>query len=63
MKKKSLLAWGLFTHRGHILCNGGMPLVFKTKSLAQHHIGLMPNSNWNVSVVRIKIVEVCNDPE
>lgn len=55
MKIKSFLAWALFTHRGRILCNGGMPLVFNTKSLAQHHIDLMPNSNWNVSIVRIKI--------
>lgn len=57
MKPKLLLAWALFTHRGHIVCNGSMPLVFNTKSLAQHHIDLMPNTNWNVSVVKIKITK------
>ena len=48
-------AWAIISRRKKIPDNGGILLIFTTKTLAEHHCALMPNSYANDKIIKVEI--------
>ena len=52
---KQIKAWAIISRRKKIPDNGGILLIFTTKTLAEHHCALMPNSYANDKIIKVEI--------